>query len=853
MASFLDNPNIQYTPYIETNPTDAYLRVGMYKEQQLAAGIQRVQQFIDTLTGLPIIKPEDKQYVQEKLSSLKTGITKNLSGDFSDSRIVNQIAGAAKSIYSDPVVQNSVQGTMAVQKVRADVEQAKKDGKWNAANEYVVENGINSWLSDRTVGSKSSQYFSGYTPYTDEMELFGKYWKDTHPGEDIPKDAFYYDEKGNRQISKVLFKGKTGAQVEAVWNLVMQNPNVQQQMDIYGKYNFRGQEPGQIYQQLGEQTKASIDRNNAAILTLQAKALTGDKEAASKVEYLKSYNTNAEKSLATYAEALQTNPDAVKASIVASRKLDSLIGAYTYETMEESPLWKMTLEEDRFLLQAEQWRKTFDQNERKFDFDKYKFSVEENTRKLKEVRDTNGNLIFVPKPAEEADVKDESTARADIETTQQAYTQSVRKLLANTWSDTNIPPPYVFNPTSQQYEANVGPEGYDSPEAANQQAQIKYKALRDEDVAGNVSPDSKLAQLMEETKQNYVNFSAAQKKIEKVEAQFAPEMNAIANTLREETGGNTKLSLDFVKAYHVDNELPGWQSIVAGLRQEYGTDWKNGMGIKEFRQSGGTGGAGMAPGTNINAKYLGQYEKAKAKLKGNPTFINTVKAKDEAYKKMQTVDVGWRITENVEGKDMKLVNNNFRSIVETAKSLNPSSTKGNLSKFIEIANPANKNFEGNLYTSTIDSKNQTATLYVSNDKDGSEQVTVPLSVYNNVFPGRVPISQFRQKFQSQIELSGGRTTDWQFPQGGFATAYDATSSDKAPYIVKYHIDVEGANNYILKYWVKDRVTGKMEKAAEPLNGTAGIPLNMTESEVMTAIGLIKDPNFIQGIILRNQK
>jgi len=123
MSNFTDQP-IQFNPYIETTPVQAMVAVGMQEEQDFKQGIAKVQAYVDTIAGLDIAKEEDKQYVSSKLNEVKQGIAKNLSGDFSDSRITNQIGGAAVHIYKDPIVQNAVISTGNYRKGIADMELA---------------------------------------------------------------------------------------------------------------------------------------------------------------------------------------------------------------------------------------------------------------------------------------------------------------------------------------------------------------------------------------------------------------------------------------------------------------------------------------------------------------------------------------------------------------------------------------------------------------------------------------------------------------------------------------------------------------------------------------------------------
>lgn len=863
MASFTSSNNISFTPYIETNPVDAYLRVGLYKEQQLQEGIQKVQASVDAITGLPIIKEEDRQYVQNKLGQLKSGISKNLSGDFSDARITNQIAGAAKTIYSDPVVQNSVQGTMSYKKGLADIEEAKKNGKWNIANETVFQDGVNAWLSDKTAGSKASQYFTGYTPYTDVNEMFLKYWKEVDPTDDL--SSVYYNDPKNitptnptgRTISPTMFEGKSAAQVKAVWDLVKGNANAQQQLQIDGQYQFRGQTPEQIYAQLGAQTKASIDENNAAILALQAKAAVGDKDAAAEIAQLQKLNLDSEKSLSNYAQALQTNPDAVKGAIASQRTLSSLIGAYTSQKLKKSDLWETSFQENKFRIETEQWQRTFDQNERKFAWDQqmdqlnYSLAVDKQKQEKKAAEGIINPAAVDPKEA----VKDENTARAAIVSTQEAYTQSARETAYQLALAGGGAAMYIKDPVSQQWVPNVGPgKPYATKEEADAAAKYYIERAKDGYINGTLSED--ITPLMENMETKYRNLQAAQQRVNKVEAMFAPQTAQLASTLKEESGGNTQLAQDFVRAYIADNDLPGADAARAVLVQKYGPDWKNGMGIKELKTTGGTGGAGVDPGLVINAQNLRGYMEASKKLKANPTLSTLVQAKDLEYQRTQSVPVGYEVTLNTSKPELQReAEKRYSSIAASVASLNSSSDKGdanNILKFLE-----GKGVEQNTYSHYLNPITHEGTITI---RRGTEMATmkVPESVILQHWPETNTFSAFREKFQVPLDLNNGISTDVGGAQGGFATAFKANQGSTSPYVVKYHVNSTGNGQYNLRWWVaKNPGNGQPVQEffinGETIGEKYGIPSNMSEEQVMSVINQMKQKDWVEKTVLLNAK
>lgn len=843
MASFTDVQSVPFTPYIETNPVDAYLRVGMYKEQQLAAGIQKVQQTVDTLTGLPIMKEEDKQYLQNKLSQLKTGITKNLSGDFSDSRITNQIAGAAKQIYSDPIVQNSVQGTMAYQKGLSDIEEAKKKGTWNVANETVFQDGVNSWLSDKTVGSKSSQYFSGYTPYTDVNELFLKYWKETNPTEDM-SNAYYTDKNGKPAINPVLFKGKTPAQIQAVWSLVKQNANVQQQLDIDGKYQFRGQDPSQIYQQLGAQTKADIDHNNELILNLQAKAATGDTEAAKQVRDLQAMNIAAEKSLSTYGEALKTNPDAVKAALVSQQKLSSLMGAYSYQVMEKSPLWETSFEQNRFDVQTREWEITHDLNEREFawkqQMDQLNYSLAvDKAHKEKQAAEGIVNPAAV-NPVEA--VKDENTARKDVENTQMSYVQTMREVAFEMTQGTNATPPFVNR--GGQWVPNIGGTSpYKTEAEVNQAAKTLIGTAKDAFINGSLT--GRARELMSTGEDKYLNLQAAKKIVDDIETEFAPQTAQLASTMKDVTSDMSLLQ-DLIKANIVKNGLSGASGAESSLKQKYGENWEAGLGIKRHIESPNQ----STPVSEYHNRKL--YEGVSSRLSNNTAFTNLVAAKDAAYKNKQNVEVGYDVTLNTAKPELqKGAEKLYSSIASSIASLNESSTKGpanDILKFLAESKDAGQN----VYSHYLNPITHQGSITITR---GTESATLPVpeSVILQHWPETSTFSAFREKFQTALNLNNGAYTG-----KGFSSARQAYQGAVSPYIVKYHIVGNGDGTYGVNWYVAEnkgagQPVGKFYIDGEIMGEKYGVPSQMSEEQVMQIVNSMNDKNWVEQKVILNEK
>jgi len=839
MSNFTDQP-IQFNPYIETTPVQAMVAVGMQKEQDFKQGIAKVQAYVDTIAGLDIAKEEHKQYVSTKLNEVKQGIAKNLSGDFSDSRITNQIGGAAVHIYKDPIVQNAVISTGNYRKGIADIEAARKAGKSNIANETVFTDSANEWLSDKNV---STSFKDSFTPYTDKIDIFLKYWKETNPTENPDEDMTRINSKGEREINPVIFKGKTAEQVQAVWNLVKGDANVQQQLQIDGKFMFRGKKPSEIYQGIEERANQIIKKNEELILSLSAKAAVGDKDAQASIQSLKELNKGQIESLSTYKEGLTINPDAVKANIVSQQTLSSLIGAYTSKVMEKNPLWETSFEMSKWNIQMQQWSMQHKLATDKFAWDKEMDVANYNLAATKEAREAK-------KAKEEAEgvksptalnptevIKNENTAREDISKNQYVYTQSMRELAYNLAVKQGVPVPYYKDDATGTWVPNVGTgKDYKTENDANAVAKKFFdEAASSNGVGTLIQNDKKLYDLYTKSQDNYANLELSKKIVNDVETAFAPQMDALVNTISQEVKVSKEAASDFTKAYIVKNKLSGWQSTELGLKQKYGNDWEVGMNI-------GTNNVGYGEYVQAVPQALKEaFDKASKVLAKNPTLLNVVKEKENAYMERQKSPVGYTVT--VPSNLNDITRTNYASAVTQVTDLNPGSDKGDYKKFESLLFGKPDVLKQNIYSRYLNPTTQEGFLSVQN---GEEKATIkiPGSEYLRMFPEENQYSAFRQKFQTKLNLNRGMYTG-----NSFTDAYQAYQGPGSPYIVKYNVISNGEGAHKLRWWVakQDRTATKTDMIidGEIIGEHNGLNQDMSEEAIMAAVNKLQDKNWVE--------
>lgn len=210
-------------PILETD-LDLLGKVNFYEQQKYEMGAKDVQ---DTINNWSLLadqaKPQDREYINNKLNRLVTGIN-NLGGvNLGDQNNVNQLKSLGYNIYGDQAIINATVTTKKLRTFMADG-QAKLSGK-NADKyddtyfQYKL-NDWNKWLNDGQTGSTyngttslAEGSFKDYQKRMDDAVTKLQPDLDSAP---IGTDAINYLQVGSKFIKKdrikELIKSQTTAQ-----------------------------------------------------------------------------------------------------------------------------------------------------------------------------------------------------------------------------------------------------------------------------------------------------------------------------------------------------------------------------------------------------------------------------------------------------------------------------------------------------------------------------------------------------------------------------------------------------------------------------------------------------------------
>jgi hypothetical protein len=283
MASFTDKQGLEFNPYIQQIPVDDYIRVGMIKQQQYNEGVQRVQNYVDTVAGLPVVGEANKQLLSSKLGELRTKIQGVIGADFSKMNLQMQIGGLASQVAKDPAIMNAVETGKMFQSAEQSIAEARKSGKgFSSANESYLRSSMQNYLkaSEKEAGLR----YNGPTNIhsVTEDEVHKKIQTAIAPLKGMEDIDYTIADNGKVMLKnedKILDASRIKAAIEGVLT-----SDDRKALSIGGWYNTYGMsdqqlvnEAGNMYNEIGNRAKSMA--NYYETLTLASPNMSEDDKA----------------------------------------------------------------------------------------------------------------------------------------------------------------------------------------------------------------------------------------------------------------------------------------------------------------------------------------------------------------------------------------------------------------------------------------------------------------------------------------------------------------------------------------------------------------------------------------------
>lgn len=247
MANFTDAIS-QFNPYVEQVPVELMGQVGIYKQAAYDQGVQKIQSQIDRISGLQVLHPEDKAYIQSKINGLTDRLKKFASADFSNQQLLSSVSGMTNELLKDNNIVSAVQVTANLKKQQEIMDKASQEGKSSPSNEWVFNQGLSKYLETKDPQQRSYYKNFKYTPYTDIDKKWREVIKQINPNatsEDFNR-LNYVNSKGEVDSNKlalamnrIMEKGVSSQQIQNVLMSTLSAQDVEQ-LKIDAMYRFRG-------------------------------------------------------------------------------------------------------------------------------------------------------------------------------------------------------------------------------------------------------------------------------------------------------------------------------------------------------------------------------------------------------------------------------------------------------------------------------------------------------------------------------------------------------------------------------------------------------------------------------------
>jgi predicted DNA-binding protein YlxM (UPF0122 family) len=251
-------------------PVDLNLmgKVLEYKQSQFDQGVQKTQNAIDSAASLDVVRGVDKDYLNQKISSLVDQANNIAGADFSDPNVTNQIGGLASQIYNDPNIMNAVSGTRAFRYVQQQYQdiKSKNPKNWNPANEWYDMNKFNSWFQNPNVGAQTDGGAGQVTPYVKYEDDVRKNFEELAKN---PNVSTTFNDKGLMIRTDVQTIVTPERVMDAAQKLL--TPEQRQQIAIEGRYQYKDLPLSEVTKLYSQQTYDKVGQATAQLKDYQAK------------------------------------------------------------------------------------------------------------------------------------------------------------------------------------------------------------------------------------------------------------------------------------------------------------------------------------------------------------------------------------------------------------------------------------------------------------------------------------------------------------------------------------------------------------------------------------------------------
>jgi hypothetical protein len=260
-VSYLSNV-YRSNPYIAPINLDLFSKIGQIQQNDFDAESSKIQGEIDNYASLDIMKPNVKDYANQKLTNMVNTVNGMGGVNLADPNVSSRLEQGISSIYNDNIILNGIEGTKQARSLISGYDDfkinPKQKGKYSVANETLDMENIKNWVND---GKLDSQYegASSPTPYVDYKKA------DLENLKSLPSSQYQTITQGNSalvfdKVNHVYLNAQQVMDVAAGLRTPEERGQVKRDAIYFSKYQA-GYTPQQLQERYVQQNTIGMDKD----------------------------------------------------------------------------------------------------------------------------------------------------------------------------------------------------------------------------------------------------------------------------------------------------------------------------------------------------------------------------------------------------------------------------------------------------------------------------------------------------------------------------------------------------------------------------------------------------------------
>lgn len=203
--NYLSTP-LEYTPSKSSVNLPLVQKIMSMQQGTYDVAKQNIQQTLDAFGVQAVLRPQDAEYIQAKLSGVTAKINSFENKNLAQSNVTDSIMGTIKSAARDPFILSAIENTRKYKTYEQEVAttKEKKPELYNDANyKYgLAKGGFQNYIDGKSdkIGNLT------YTPYTDTAKTLKDYSENLDKYADVVKentpDGLYFVNKEGKRLTQ---------------------------------------------------------------------------------------------------------------------------------------------------------------------------------------------------------------------------------------------------------------------------------------------------------------------------------------------------------------------------------------------------------------------------------------------------------------------------------------------------------------------------------------------------------------------------------------------------------------------------------------------------------------------------